>query len=126
MARPMNAPPLPNMLPTRIRSPPMPASRTVVFRLFIMAETTVSGTPKGRLSGSCALGDSCSVVVAAVHVDARDAGAVEHVDVAAVVLHRELGLEARGPEVADHAPLVLAGPVPVAGAAHDQQVPPEV
>ena len=42
-----------------------------------------------------------SVVVAGVDVDTGDALAVEHVDVAAVVLEGEAEVEAVGPQLAD-------------------------
>src|SRR4051812_226686 len=61
--------------------------------------------------------------VTRVDVHAGDALAVEHRDVATVVLEREPRIEVVGAELLDAAPLELRGRLVVAVVAHDQQVP---
>src|SRR5581483_2282401 len=68
-------------------------------------------------------GRSRSVVVAGVHVEARDAFGPEHGDVAAVVFDGEAQLEAVGAQVPDGRFLELAGEVVVPEGAHDEEVP---
>src|SRR4051812_13575136 len=84
--RPPTAPPM------RMTRPPSPASRTAVLRPFFICGERYC-RPLGSLRSE--------LVVPGVDVDARDALGVEHVDVAAVVVEGELGLEALGAQLGD-------------------------
>ena len=67
-----------------------------------------------------------SAEVAGVDVDAGHALAVEHLDVASIVLERQRRLESAGPQFCDGPLLEVPGGFVVAVVPHDQQIPAEV
>ena len=97
--RPMIRPPWPQNEPMNRKRPPRAASRVKVLSVFFMARGTTCERRRAFPR---------SVVVAAVDVDAGHALAVEHVDVAAVVLEGQAQVEAVAAELADRA--LLEGP----------------
>src|SRR5680860_277288 len=64
-----------------------------------------------------------SLVVAGMHVEARDALAAQHVDVAPIVFDAEAEVEAEGTQVTDRGLLELSRHVVVAPRPHDQKIP---
>src|SRR6478609_5490439 len=148
IAKPMMAPWPPQIAPPiTMRRPPIAARMTAVFRLFFRG----SGSPRRTVGALRSVGTPTerrdkdadgvagqrpvvhvrtrlppSVVVAGVDVDAGDARRAEHVDVAAVVLERQLRLESCSAQLVHGPPLELAGVVVVAVVPHDEEVPAQV
>src|SRR5439155_13154075 len=116
---PSIAPPRPKRLPTTPRRPAMPATRTAVLIWFLSIAS--SSTPgRGRRFPP---GGPSPVEIAGVDVQAGHAFGPEHLQVTAVVLERQVQVEAIAAEVGDRPPLELPVGRVVPEVPHDEQVP---
>src|SRR3954454_8581679 len=124
------------------RSDPMPrnreprnARRTAVFSAFLISLSPDDRSTRESESDTCATlrptpafpeSRPVSVVVPRVDVDARDAFGAEHLDVAPVVLDRQLEAEAVAAQVPHRGLLEVAGVVVVAPRPHHEEIPPDL
>src|SRR5437588_8018218 len=103
--RPMIVPPRPNSEPMPMNRPPSRARSTKVLNVFLL---TTGKRYAGRVS-SAKNAPGSLVVVTRVDVDAGDAFAAEHLQVAAVVLEGQAEVESVGAKLPHRVPLELPG-----------------